>query len=391
MRGSVRVPAAAAALLIGVLGTVRAEGGEYPPGLGIDEAVEKELEAALADLGRLAMVHQPDFGAAERRVAPLRKLAAALVAKAENRPAEEPAEPSLPDTAPVVLLGGTRAESVLRLWRDQFHVSITLARGLFTGETDARPNWTCTLSPRDLEVRHKRARPLAECLAEARRAALLLARKPEPVKVRKGERLFADDFAKGTGNWLLYGPAETTLTADGLRRRNQRVRNADTMMWTKKEFEGRFLVEFSFTPHKGGPEPGALFAVCGRPAKEGTDLFVSCGETTDAYHLGVRAYHFAMHDGDTGLCYGCRVGDGLKMLCATYDPASETGKRHRVAIGKWDNTLFLLVDGRLMHHYVDVGTFGPPLRGGSLGLRQWGGLDATYADVKIHRLVADGK
>ena len=62
------------------------------------------------------------------------------------------------------------------------------------------------------------------------------------------EQLFADDFQGGTDHWRLYGPAETTITKDGLRRRNRRVRHADTMIWTKREFEGNFLVVFAFTP-----------------------------------------------------------------------------------------------------------------------------------------------
>ncbi|MGQ9662091.1 MAG: DUF1961 family protein [Kiritimatiellia bacterium] len=218
--------------------------------------------------------------------------------------------------------------------------------------------------------------------------ALLLSRESDEILVVESEVFFEDDFTKGTDWWYLYGPAETTQTADGLRRRNLRERDADTMMWTKREFEGNFLFEFTFVPHNTTARAGALFAICGRPVREGTDLSVSCGETMDSYNYGVHAYHFSIHRGTTGICNGRKVGTGLHLIASRVpDPAIEAGRTYRVAVGKWENVVFFLVDGILLHNYFDGGTFGPVLAKGSCGMRNWGGLDATYGNVKVYRLV----
>jgi hypothetical protein len=108
-----------------------------------------------------------------------------------------------------------------------------------------------------------------------------------------------------------------------------------------------------------------------------------------AYNFGVHAYHFSMHRGETGICNGRKVGTGLHLIGSrTPDPARETGRTYRVAVGKWGNSVFFLVDGKLMHSYYDAGTFGPPLAGGSCGFRHWGGADASYANVRVSRLEA---
>ncbi len=69
------------------------------------------------------------------------------------------------------------------------------------------------------------------------------------------------------------------------------------------------------------------------------------------------------------------------------DPCEETGRPYRIAVGKWENVIFFLVDGKLQHSYYDAGTFGPPLDGGHVGTRHWDGADCSYADVSVRRLV----
>jgi hypothetical protein len=228
-----------------------------------------------------------------------------------------------------------------------------------------------------------------EALREAHKDALLLTLPARLIRIREGELLFEDSLLQASDRWNFYGPAETSYSAQGMRRRNQAVRHADTMIWTRSEFDDNFLVSFTFVPHNEGTA-GALFAICGRPVAEGTDLSVSCGETMDDYNYGVHAYHFSVHRSQTGLTNGRRVGNGLKLICSrSPDPAAETGRSYRIAIGKWDRTIFFLVDGELIHYYYDAATFGPPLTAGSLGMRHWGGLDATYSDVTVHRLIEE--
>ena len=210
--------------------------------------------------------------------------------------------------------------------------------------------------------------------------------------MRLGPRGTVADYATAVARFGVSPPPagqrDMKARGGGLRRQNTRVRNADTMMWTKQEFDGNFVFEFTFVPNNGGRGPGCLFAICGRPVKRGGDLSVSCGETMDAYNYGVPAYHFSMHRGLTGICNGRKVGTGLHLIGSrTPDPCPEVSKPYTVAVGKWGDLIYCVADGVLQHVYYDAGTFGPALAKGSCGMRHWGGTDATYKNVKVYRLM----
>jgi hypothetical protein len=360
-----------------------------PPGIGLGEAREKRLAEATGKILQSLASKDPDYVKLSADIAAAREDANALAALAGKTEPAAVDEPEPPEGQVLAVPEGSSEAEVRDRWKEQLLLRIRSVNEMLTGTEGPLPLWgeVISVSWYQRKDRTRRARPAATALREAHAFASLLAATMKTVPLAKGDVLFEDDFSAGTDNWYLYGPAETTKTDDGLRRRNTKPRNADTMLWTKKEFDGDFLFEFSFLPHNGGKGPGALFAVCGRPVKKGDDLSVSCGETMETYNYGINAYHFSLHRGVTGICNGRRVGTGLHLIGSrTPDPAREEGRTYRVAIGKWKNTLFLLVDGKLQHSYVDTGTFGPPLDGGSVGMRHWGGLDATYGDVRIYRL-----
>ncbi len=109
----------------------------------------------------------------------------------------------------------------------------------------------------------------------------------------------------------------------------------------------------------------------------------------DTYNYGIDGYHFSMHRGTTGLGNVRRVGPGLKLLMSGKDPCPKPGGAYRVAIGKVGPTIFLVVDGKLFHQYLDGGTYGPVLSEGHIGIRHWAGLDASYKDFRVCRLVRE--
>lgn len=362
-----------------------AQAVEFEPGLGVDQAAEKQLEDALEKVIRLSSgTPKASYKELAQAVFEARKYAAILVATIDKGEQAVPDKIELPERPPVVLVGKASVEDIGRLWWQQFRMNVRAAKRLLEGNEKTVREW---VGWPEWKERHSRIRPLADALREAHKLTLLLDSSPAPLKVARGKLLFSDDFGKGTDNWLLYGPCETTMTEKGLRRRNLKPRHADTATWTRREFEGNFLFEFTFIPNVGGKGPGVLFAICARPVKEGTDLSVSVGETMAVYNFGIHAYHFSIHRSGTGLSNGRKVGRGLRMLCSGADPAEETGKAYRVGIGKWGATIFLLVNDTLIHQYFDARTYGPVLTAGSVGMRHWGGLDATYADVKVYRLV----
>lgn len=364
---------------------------EFRPGLDIDEAGEKRLEQATTEALKLLSLKPVDFELATARLVAARKEAEALLSKAQVERTQSAFEPDVPSVSPVVLVESVNPEEIRSFWRQQLDLRLRAVYAVLTDGPKSCENWNQVVG---VGWRHrsdltKRALPVTEALREAHKDTLLLQRPQRAIKVRKDELLFEDDLTQARTGWHLYGPAATNYSEGGVRRRNKAVRHSDTMMWTMQEFDGNFLVEFNFLPHNEGT-PGALFAICGRPVVEGTDLSLSCGETMDTYNFGVHAYHFSIHRSESGLTNGRKVGSGLKLICSrSPDPAAETGRTYRITIGKWDNVVFFLVDDKLIHNYFDAGTFGPVLDAGSVGMRHWGGLDATYSDVTVHRLVEE--
>jgi hypothetical protein len=98
-----------------------------------------------------------------------------------------------------------------------------------------------------------------------------------------------------------------------------------------------------------------------------------------------------MHRGTSGLGNARRVGPGLKMLASGKDPCPTPGKAYKVSIGRVDSTVFLMVDGELIHSYYDAGTYGEVLDAGRIGLRHWAGLDGSYKQFKVYRLLKGGE
>ena len=77
------------------------------------------------------------------------------------------------------------------------------------------------------------------------------------------------------------------------------------------------------------------------------------------------------------------------LLMSGKDPCPKPGRAYQVAIGKVGATIFLIVDGKLVHQYLDAATYGPVLAAGHIGIRHWAGLDASYKNFRVYRLVRE--
>jgi hypothetical protein len=356
-----------------------------PAGMGLDEALEKQLADTLDRLAAGLKAEKLAFAEMDKQLDAARRLALQLWAKAQQKDkAPEPKTLEIPETVPVPVYAGTTAEQVRGRWREQLEYYVRTARGLLSGDRQSIVEWCGRAGFRRLA---RRARPMVECLREAARALAVLSRPAKVVHCGKGEQLFADDFSGGAGNWLKYGQCIARNEGDAFRMIDEKVRHPDAMMWTKQVFDGNFLAEFTFVPRSEGGRAGALFTICGLP-KPGKTLAVCVGATMNTYNYGINGYHFSMHRGTTGLGNVRRVGPGLKMLTSGPDPCPKPGARHRVAVAKWGQTIFLIVDGKLIHSYFDGATYGPVLTKGHIGLRHWAGMDASYQDFRVYRLVA---
>ena len=366
-----------------LLAGAAASAAGLPKGLGTNEAEEKELAASIDKLVGMLQKEKPDHKAMGAEIAAARKLMLSIYAQARGlRYPALPDTPKVAEPSEVVLYAGTKADDVLAIWREQLDFYLRSAHGLFNGEAKYLLEWTGRGGFRKPE---RRIGSMLETLREAAKMVRLLSQEKKVAEVKKGEQLFADDFARGAENWLAYGQCVTRNEGDAFRMKDERRRHPDAMMWTKKEFDGDLLAEFTFIPHTEGTNAGALFTICGTP-KKGKTLAVCVGSTMNTYNYGINGYHFSMHRGRTGLGNVRRVGPGLKLLISGKDPCPTPGKAYRVAIGKVGPTLFLLVDEKLIHSYTDAATHGPVLTKGHIGIRHWAGLDASYKDFRVYRL-----
>ncbi len=390
----------------GVLMTANVEAArkkskDFPPGMGVDADAEKKLAARLEKISKMSRAAKPEWKALNAELSAARSELLPLLAKVCGREDadkwQELKTPKhlldagdalgLPKKAPMVLYGKAAPGNVRACWQEQLVYFSTAADGLMKGKglyVRELLGWPFSRQP------WRRALAMSECLRECQKLVLLLSHPAQEVKVRKGKLLFEDDFSKGAGNWLQYGQCVTKNDGDAFRLRDEKVAHPDAHMWTKREFRGNYLAEFTFTPHTKGTKAGALFSICGRPRKS-KKLSVCVGRTMGTYNFGIDAYHFSMHRGTSGLGNARRVGPGLKMLASGKDPCPTPGKPYRVAIGKVDATVFLIVDGQLIHSYYDAGTYGRVLDVGRIGLRHWAGLDASYKQFKVHRLLKKGE
>ena len=62
---------------------------------------------------------------------------------------------------------------------------------------------------------------------------------------------------------------------------------------------------------------------------------------------------------------------------------------YRIAVAKFDATIFLLVGRRFIQSYYDGESYGLVLSAGRIGMRNWSGLDATFRDFRVYHLVED--
>ncbi|MHC4917316.1 MAG: DUF1961 family protein [Planctomycetota bacterium] len=351
-----------------------------PKGLGGDPAREGELRAVSGKLLKLVTAGQPDYRAVFETAQAARGIMARIAAGDG-----EPDTPELPGKTPLVSYGEVGTAGVLARWREQLDYYARSAVGLLDGDVKYVEEWCGRPGYRKPE---RRVKGMTALLREASRTAILLSRPQEEVRARKGQELFADDFSGGSAKWTEYGDCKTANDGDAFRMQDTSARShPDAMIWTKREFEGDFLVEFTFVPHTEGTRAGALFSICGRPRGKNT-LAICVGRSMDTYNHGIDAYHFSMHRGTTGLGNARRVGPGLKLLMSGKDPCPTPGQAYRVSIGRFGPAIFLLIDGKLVHHYFDAATYGPVLTGGHIGIRHWAGLEASYRDFRVFRLEA---
>ncbi|MBA3708501.1 MAG: DUF1961 family protein [Planctomycetes bacterium] len=287
---------------------------------------------------------------------------------------------------PLVLFGGTAEDQVLSCWRTQLRAQARAVRGIVDRDRATTGQWLYwgdLEGPRIAAEPFLRCEQLRDCGREARSLVRLLTSPRRVRPVRPGEMRFQDTFEGGLGAWSIHGGGDVDIVD-----RRLRIAAEGVSVWCGHPFTDA-VIAFDYTPLSAeNPSAGALFAFPGTPVP-GQDYAIS-GGPMERYNTGIDTYHCSLFRGGTGRTNLRRTGPGLKMLSTvTPDACAELGRTYRVELLKLGSMVQVLVDGRLIHAYVDVGTYGPVLTGGRFGIRHFSGgrLDARYGAMTISDLV----
>jgi hypothetical protein len=281
----------------------------------------------------------------------------------------------------VVLYGTATLDDVTMRWREQLRAHGRALDALVRRQ----PYENEWLYWQDREGARRTAEPffrmqqVRDCLAEVRKLAALLEPGRATLQAGVGGSLFRDDFKGALTAWKTYGGGEAVPSGGKLK-----LAGAGNTLWLEKDF-GDAIIAFNYTPLKsGGDGAGALFAYPGTPMP-GRTYEASAGNMNN-YNLGINTYHVSLFRGNSGKTNIRRTGLGLKM-CSTVTPdaCSELGRRYRVEIVKRAETIQVHVDGQLIHHYVDIGAYGPVPMKGRFGIRHFSAqaLESEYELFEI--------
>jgi hypothetical protein len=285
------------------------------------------------------------------------------------------------EKAPVVLYGGATEAQVLDCWRTQLRHCVEAIAGLAGEEKSAVGDWMYWddyAGARKVARPFFRARALCDATKEAQKLVELLTLPREITKIAAGEALFSDSFKTDLSAWQTFGGGEVEIKDGRLH-----VKGKGVTVWCAKDFENA-VVSFEYNPvATAGKGAGALFAFPGSPAAGKT--YEASSGSMDNYNVGIHTYHVSLFRG-TGNSNLRRTGSGLRMLSLIRpDPCGEAGKRYRVEILRYAQTVQVHVDGKLCHSYVDAGCYGPCLKSGRFGVRHFSAaeLESFYGDFKV--------
>ena len=285
---------------------------------------------------------------------------------------------------PVPLFGSATEIQARSIWRRQLTLLLEVLDALLDLDEE-RLRKTKFLWWREMDYRNRRFTiPMNFCflLREIRKLAMLLTGEMTFVESRADGLLAGQELVRDVSLWQWFGRGHVEVK-DGLLQ-SQRTEMA---MWTRESFEGDYAVRLRFRPRPG--RVALIFALCATPL-EGLDFSVSSSpdghwnvpptidlDPMDAYNHGVHAYHVSAHVPGRGSCHMRKVGNGLRMLSKLdADPCNEADRWYQVELVKAAQAVMFFADGRLIHHYVDTGTFGPVLSGGHVGIKPFaGGMD----------------
>jgi len=226
-------------------------------------------------------------------------------------------------------------------------------------------------------------------LKDAERTVKALKDDEPAVLPEKGKLLYSNDFSQDTDDFLVYGNVDMTFSKE----KGMLLEPVGTVnMWTKRTFDGSFLVEFDYYPYQS-EKGGTMLQLCGmhpNPISQ-YDFMCSASYGSMAYYMfGVRCYHysFSRWGGLTvrpdRICNFRKTGQGFYVLSRIPDPIPEVEKWYHLSFVKDRNHFTFFVDGKLVQEYLDDGHQGPFLDGGHIGIRNWSTYRSHFKDFNVY-------
>ena len=169
---------------------------------------------------------------------------------------------------------------------------------------------------------------------------------------------------------------------------------ANYVYWCSAVFPSDVLIEWDFTPLS---ESGLCIMFFSAANERGGCVFDAAERTGryEQYHSGdINAFHVsyyrltAIHkDGERLRTCNLRKSKGFHMAAQGGDPIPELNlckPPFRISVLKYKNLIAFYIDQILSFTYHDDGTtYGPLLRGGSIGFRQMSPMIGEYANLKV--------
>lgn len=172
---------------------------------------------------------------------------------------------------------------------------------------------------------------------------------------------------------------------------------ANIVMWCKKDFPDKIIIEWDFKPIK---EPGLCVLFFAAMGIKGEDIFdnhlqVRTGPYNEYHHGDINCYHLSYfrrryESERTFQICNLRKSYGFNLVTQGADPMASVPDvlaPYHLTIVKYEGHIIFYIDQLKIFEWIDDGeTYGPILGAGKIGFRQMAPFIGEYSNLEIHTL-----
>ena len=209
-------------------------------------------------------------------------------------------------------------------------------------------------------------------------------------RMKRGELLYANDFAdeKSVDGWKSEGAVRQEIRDGSLWMEAFDKGATKGVFWCPEVFEDPIEVTWRFRPLT---DHGLCIIFFMAEGRQGEDIFTWERDGAFQHYIKgkMNAYHISYHRDFTDMC-NIRKNYGFHLVAEALDPCRTKDREYEISVRKLGGHVQFIVDGRLVHNWLDDGTAGgPPHNRGKIGLRHTRKMQALYDDLRVYRLKAE--